>query len=174
MRGRIQQEFEDGFEERCFSIITNKFLGTTVQPHPIFEYDVFDCDKLIPDQFEDTTDDDDHLIRIMDESETMCSDHKANIPIAKFRNAIADQETDDGPGFRCTECAKCVTCKISSKQQTISLQEAREQEFIEKSVNLDIKNRRVVVNYPFLKEPIQFLLKRHHDEAITLKLCMSI
>ena len=41
----------------------------------------------------------------MDDSETKCSVHKANIPIAKYRNAIADQETDDGPGF--AEFAKC-------------------------------------------------------------------
>ena len=47
----------------------------------------------------------------MDDSETMCSVHKANIPIAKYRNVIADQETDDGPGFRCAECAKCITYK---------------------------------------------------------------
>ena len=50
---------------------------------------------------------DDRLIKI-DESSTMYSVHKANIPIAKYRNAIADQEADDSPGFRCAECAKCV------------------------------------------------------------------
>jgi len=47
----------------------------------------------------------------MDDSEIMCSVNKANIPIAKYRNAIADPETDYGPGFRCAECAKCITYK---------------------------------------------------------------
>ena len=51
---------------------------------------------------------DDRLIKINDESSTMYSVHKANIPIAKYRNAIADQEADESPGFRCGECAKCV------------------------------------------------------------------
>ncbi len=53
----------------------------------------------------------------MDDSEIMCSVNKANIPIAKYRNAIADPETDYGPGFRCAECAKCITCIILSKSQ---------------------------------------------------------
>ena len=93
---------------------------------------------------------------IMDNSVSMCSVHKATIPIAKYRNAIADQEADDGPGFRHADCAKCINCKISSRRQAISLQEAREQEFIEKSVLVDTKNRKVVVNYPFLKDLVNF------------------
>ena len=115
MRKRIDEEFEAGLEERSFSIITNKFLGTTVQPYPISEYDVIDCEGLIPEQFEDTTDDTGHLLMIMDNSESMCTVHKATVPISKYRNAIADQEADDGPGFRCTECEKCIMCKISSR-----------------------------------------------------------
>ena len=156
MKKRIDEEFEAGLEERSYSIITNKFLGTTVHPYPISEYDVVDCEGLIPEQFEDTTDDADHLLMIMDNSVSMCSVHKATIPIAKYRNAIADQEADDGPGFRHADCAKCINCKISSRRQAISLQEAREQEFIKKSVLVDTKNRKVVVNYPFLKDLVNF------------------
>ena len=55
-----------------------------------------------------------------------------------------------------------MTCKILSKRQAITLQGARELEFIEKSVNMEIKNRKMVVNYPFLEEPIQFLSHSHH------------
>ena len=95
----------------------------------------------------------------------MCSVHRAHIPMAKYRNAIADQESDVGPGFRCADCAKCLTCKISSKRQAISIQEAREQEFIDKSVKVDIKERRVIVNYSFLREPIKFLTDRHHGRS---------
>ena len=32
-RKRIEEEFKNGFEERSFSMITNKFLNTTVQRH---------------------------------------------------------------------------------------------------------------------------------------------
>ena len=165
MRQKINDEFQHGIEERCFSIITNKVLNTTIHPHPISEYDVVDCNGLIPEQFEDTTDDIDVLSKIMDGADYMCSAHRAHVPMAKYRNAIADQESDVGPGFRCAECAKCLTCKVSSKRQAISLQEAREQEFIEKSVKIDIIERKVIVNYPFLREPIKFLTDRHHGRS---------
>ena len=56
----------------------------------------------------------------------MCSVHKAQITIAKFRNALDDEELEDKAGFRCAECAKCLTCKTSSKKTAISLREARE------------------------------------------------
>ena len=110
MRERIEEEFKDSFEERCFSVI----LNTTVQSHPISEYDVININGFIPEQFEDTTDD--QILKLMVDAEFLCSVHKANIPIAKYRNAIADQETDDGPGLRCAQCAKIITCKISSKR----------------------------------------------------------
>ena len=162
LRTKVEDEFEQGCEERRFSIVTNKIFNTTIHPPPISKYDVIHSNRFIPEQFEDTSDD--QLLQLMDD-ELLCRVHKANIPIAKYRNAIADQETDDGPGFRCAECAKCVNCKISNKRQAISRQEAREQEFIEKSVNMDIKNRKVIVNYPFMSEPIEFLSNRHHGRS---------
>lgn len=99
---------------------------------------------------------------ILDKSESICSVHKATLPKAKYRNAIADQKMDKGPGFRCAECAKYVTCKICRKRKVISLQEAREQEFIEGSVLVDTRNKKVIVNYPFLKDLVKFLSDRHH------------
>ena len=47
-------------------MITNKILGTTVQPHPITRDDILDFDGKIPEQFEDTTDDPDQLMMILD------------------------------------------------------------------------------------------------------------
>jgi len=35
MRKRIEEDLEVELEERSFSIVTNKFIGTTVEPHPI-------------------------------------------------------------------------------------------------------------------------------------------
>ena len=88
--------------------------------------------------------------------------HKAHVPIAKFRNALDDEEAEDKAGFRCAECAKCLTCKTSSKKTAISLREAREQLFIEESIRIDLKAKRVIVNYPFLKDPVEFLSRVHN------------
>ena len=136
----------------------------TVHLHPISRDDILDCDGEISEQFEDTTDDLDQLLMILDKSESMCSVHKATIPIAKYRNAIADQDTDEGLGFRCAECDKCVTFKTSSKRKAISLQEAREQKFIENSVLIDTRNKKVIVNYPFIRDPVEILSDRHHGQ----------
>ena len=57
---------------------------------------------------------------------------KAKVPMAKFRNAMDDEDSEDGGGFRCAECSKCLTCKASSKRTAISLREAREQQLIER------------------------------------------
>ena len=89
--------------------------------------------------------------------------HKAHVPIAKFRNALDDEEAEDRAGFRCAECARCITCKTSSKKTAISLREAREQQIIEESVKIDLERRRVVVNYPFLKDPVACLCAVHKN-----------
>ena len=52
-----------------------------------------DCAGLIPEQFEDTTEDSDQLLMIMESSQSMCSVHMATIPKVKYRNTIAGQET---------------------------------------------------------------------------------
>ena len=89
--------------------------------------------------------------------------HKAHAPIAKFRNALNDEELEDKLGFRCAECAKCLTCKTYSRRTAISLREAREQQFIEESVRVDTKLRRVLVNYPFLKDTVAYLSGVHRN-----------
>ena len=61
---------------------------------------------------------------------------KAKVPMAKYRNAMDDEDSEEGGGFRCAECSKCLNCKTSSKRTTISLREAREQQLIEESVGL--------------------------------------
>ena len=62
---------------------------------------------------------------------------------------------------RCDKCANCPTCKLSSRAKTQSLQEAFEQEVIENSVTVDLDDRRVLVELPFVKKPVEFLTKRH-------------
>jgi len=90
--------------------------------------------------------------------------HKAHVPIAKFRNALDDEESEDRVGFRCAECARCLTCKTSSKKTAVSLREAREQQFIEESVKIDLEKKRVIVNYPFLKDPVEYLSSVHNNQ----------
>jgi len=90
---------------------------------------------------------------------------KAKVPMAKFRNAMDDEDSEDGGGFRCAECSKCLNCKTSSKRTAISLREAREQQLIEESVKIDVINRRVTVNFPFLKNPVEFLTAVHSNPS---------
>ena len=67
------------------------------------------------------------------------------IPIQKMRELI----NDDNPAnemitYRCDECAKCITCKRSPRLNAISLQEAVEQDLIERSIAIDMENRKVI------------------------------
>ncbi|XP_023338403.1 uncharacterized protein LOC111709050 isoform X1 [Eurytemora carolleeae] len=96
-------------------------------------------------------------------SEENYGEFKAKVPMAKFRNAMDDEDSEEGGGFRCAECSKCLNCKTSSKRTAISLREAREQQLIEESVKIDVINRRVTVNYPFLKNPVEFLTAVHSN-----------
>ncbi len=49
----------------------------------------------------------------------------------------------------------------SAQERTKSLQEAFEQSIILKSVHLEPENQRVAVELPFVKEPVEFLTKKH-------------
>ena len=92
MRERIQENLGREYEERSFPINTNKFLGITVQLYPITEEDLMDCGGGIQEQFETSLDDYEKLLEILDETNPLCSVHKAHVSIAKFRNAIDDED----------------------------------------------------------------------------------
>ena len=232
IRERIMEELEIESEKRCYSIRTNKKLGLTVNPYPISKEDIEDCCGELAEDFEDSVDDHEKLISILDYQENFCTAHgktnqvnaflhhvkeykgsvcgtaeecsspicgtniaqgkdqgdnsgsadgygeecnspdrnpvvalderhgvfKARIPIARLRNALDVEDSGDKGGFRCTECSKCLTCKTSNKRTAISLREAREQRLIEDSVKFDLVKRRVTVNYPFLKDPLVFII----------------
>ena len=104
-----------------------------------------------------------------DESDMESSDHqciagvyKALVPISKLRNMVDDgPDLSDEIAYRCHRCSKCQECKNSSKSRSLTLQEAQEQEVIENSVNIDEVNRKVVVDLPFMKEPVEFLTQKH-------------
>ena len=183
MREQVHERLRMDSEQRCFSITVNEKLGTTINPYPINEEDLMDCDGVIPEQFEESLDVHDKLLDLLSGTDTMCkahstqvrmqkycetqnnlqSIHRAQVPITKFRDTLDDEEIEDKLGFRCAEFEKRLTCKTSSKRTAISLREAREQQFIESSVKVDLKLRKVLVNYPFLKDPVEYLSKIHKN-----------
>ena len=70
--------------------------------------------------------------------------------------------------YRGDSCANCPTCKLSARAKTKSLQEHFEQEVIKKSVHVDLEQERVWVDLPFIKDPVEFLTKKHgaHDNYV--------
>ena len=75
---------------------------------------------------------------------------------------IDQDDIEDTISFRCPACSRCTECKKSPRTTAVSLQEAREQEFIEKSVKINLEENIVVGTYPFLKDPVEFFTARHH------------
>ena len=113
-------------------------------------------------QINNSTSDKKSLLDTIDKLKILNGIHKAHVPIAKFRNAIDDEDKEDNIGFRCLVCAKCLTCKTSSRRTAISLHEVREQQFIEERVRIVTNLRKVVVNYPFLMDPVKSLSAKHN------------
>ena len=70
MRERISEELDLDYKQRRYFIITNKFLETTVHPHPIIEDDVLDYNGEIFEQFESSLVDHERLTEILDESKS--------------------------------------------------------------------------------------------------------
>ena len=150
-------------ELKPFSMITNKTIGSTIHPYPINEEDLRDVGGEAPVQLEDRIDNPEILNLLIDTRVHFCGVHKAAIPIARVREMLnLDGEDDAIATYRCKECAKCETCKLSPKRNAISMQETREQEMIEQSVRVDLDNKRVFATYPFLKDPVLFLTSKHN------------
>ena len=102
-----------------------------------------------------------------DEDEHSCEEHFC----AKVSNQIKELglgdsiEQDPFIDYRCVKCSKCVECKTSTKRRNISLKERREQEVIEKSVTVDVKNKRVYASLPFMVDPVEHLSKRWGSDS---------
>ena len=93
-----------------------------------------------------------------------CSVHKAVIPIARLRVLLDQDDVGDTVTFRCPKCSKCMTCKKSQRITAFLLQEAREQVIIEQSIKICEESNTVIAKYPFLKDPVEFLTKRHNGQ----------
>ena len=82
----MYENVEMELEERCFSIVTDKRYGTTINPYPITEEDLMDCNGKIPEQFEESLDDHEKLLDLLSESNTLCSVHRAQEKVQRFRD----------------------------------------------------------------------------------------
>ena len=91
--------------------------------------------------------------------------YEASIPIARLRELADEDDVSDNLSYRCERCSKCQDCKHSNKFRTMSMQERREQAVIEESVTLDTVQRRVTVQLPFIRDPVKFLVEKHHSNS---------
>jgi hypothetical protein len=83
------------------------------------------------------------------------------IPLSKLKGLQNELDIPEIVEFRCDTCANCPTCKLLARAKTKSLQESFEQEVIEKSVHVNLEETRVWVDLPFIKEPVEYLTKKH-------------
>ena len=79
-----------------------------------------------------------------------------------MRELVGEYESDNLVTYRCDGCAKCVMCMKSPRLTFISLQESLEQSF--RNVLLCIIKKQVIAALPFVKDPVDFLTKKHGDD----------
>jgi len=94
-----------------------------------------------------------------------CSVYKAKVPLSKLIRVIDEDDISSLVNYRCPSCSKCLKCLQSNRTKTMSLQEAAEQELIARSVTIDTDQKKVFVEFPFLKDPVAFLRTFHRDSA---------
>ena len=90
VRDQIHERLDIESEMRCFFITKDKRLRITVNPYPINEEDVLDCNGEIPEQFEKSLDDHEKLLNLLEESNTLCSVHNAQSSVLKFEEMRKD------------------------------------------------------------------------------------
>jgi hypothetical protein len=103
-------------------------------------------------------------IDAMDQQTSILEVHKAKVPVSK-RKEYVDQDDMDTGHYRCETCIQCPRCGMSSKTRMISLQEKMEQEAIKKSIHIDLKNKKVFVDLPFMKNPVPALKTKHNGQS---------
>ena len=94
-----------------------------------------------------------------------CSVYKAKVPLSKLIRVIDEDDISSLVNYRCPSCSKCLKCLQSNRTKTMSLQEAAEQELIARSVTIDTDQKKVFVEFPFLKDPVAFLQTFHQDST---------
>lgn len=86
--------------------------------------------------------------------------YKAKIPLQRQRVLLDNSDSSEMINFRCPVCAKC-RCASNPRERLLSVVEQIEQDLIEKSVTVDLVQKRCRISLPFTKNPAQFLSKKH-------------
>ena len=142
----------------------------TIHPTPLTSKDFMELGEDVIDETdanEGTTPD------ICACPQTILSSHKARIPLSKQRDYPDDDDKDLLVNFRCPVCLKC-KCATSNTQKMMSLVECMEQEVIEKSVKVDLDKKKVFVNLPFTKPPVEFLKNKHNGKPSNYGQALSV
>ena len=90
--------------------------------------------------------------------------YKAKIPVSKRKEYVDEADQGLVSDIRCDDCRKCKKCSLSDRGKMLSLQEKFEQEAIEKSVEINLKESKVYVDLPFIKPPVATLVKKHNGD----------
>ena len=148
-------------------IVIDKAENISVYPSPVSEQDLRELGGEIQNE---KVDEREIEQRIIDHKTTgkdwyQCGVHSTRLPISKIRELVEQDDIDQFVTYRCEKCAKCEDCQKSPRITAQSLQDAREQEMIEKSVRIDFKEEKVFVNFPFLKNPNEFLSSQHNSNS---------
>ena len=161
-QGRIKdEEIEDDIRYFSYSVQENQRLNLTLTPYAINPQDVLDAGYEVPPQFEDSMEYENLIYDVHGNEAHFCEVFKAVIPISRMRELVDQDDLIDWVTFRCSDCSKCIKCKMSRRRTAVSLQEAAEQEIIEKSVTLDLEKKKVIVKLPMLRDPTELLTKKH-------------
>ena len=100
VRDQIHESLDAVSEMKCFSITTDKRLGITVNPYPINEEDVLDCDGEILEQLEESLDDHEKLLSLLEDSYSLCNIHNAQVNLSRYKEMIGmtgwNQSVSDG------------------------------------------------------------------------------
>ena len=90
--------------------------------------------------------------------------YKAAVPLSKLKGLMDEDDIPAVIDFRCDVCANCPKCRVSARAKTRSHQEEYEQEVIEKSVTINFEEKKVFVDLPFIKPPVEFLTTKHNKD----------
>jgi len=88
---RERKEMDAEMEQRCYAIGTKEKLGLTVNPHPINEDDILDCNGEVEDDFESCLDNHQRLSSILESQGNVCKLHIELETWRSFQQLIKEQ-----------------------------------------------------------------------------------
>ena len=82
--------------------------------------------------------------------------------LKEIKKLRLEQECGMELNYRCVKCRDCQACKDSDKTESLSLKEEAEMEVIDRSVSLDLENRRIHCTLPLRGDEKLFLSNNYH------------